>query len=97
MEELVMQIQRKDDGKKGMFYIEQEGEVVASMDYVWSGDKIIIDHTMVSEAMIGKGTGKKLLSAVVEFAREKGIKILPLCPFARAVFDKTPEYKDVLF
>ncbi len=32
----------------------------------------------------------------VAFAREKNIKIIPLCPFAKKVFDKTPEYSDVL-
>ena len=32
----------------------------------------------------------------IEFARNKAIKILPLCPFAKSVFDKTPEYQDLL-
>ncbi len=44
----------------------------------------------------GKGFGKKMVTKAVEFAREKGIKILPLCPFAKSVFDKTPEFRDVL-
>ena len=43
-----------------------------------------------------KGYGKKMVTKAVEFAREKGIKILPLCPFAKSVFDKTPEFRDVL-
>jgi len=33
----------------------------------------------------------------VEWARASGKKILPLCPFAKSVFDKKPEYRDVLF
>ena len=37
-----------------------------------------------------------MVTKAVEFAREKGIKILPLCPFAKSVFDKTPEFRDVL-
>ena len=41
-----MEIQQEDNGKKGVFFIEENGEVVAEMTYVWSGeDKIIIDHT----------------------------------------------------
>jgi predicted GNAT family acetyltransferase len=44
----------------------------------------------------GKGFGKKMVVKAVEFAREKGIKIIPLCPFAKSVFDKTPEFNDVL-
>jgi predicted GNAT family acetyltransferase len=33
---------------------------------------------------------------VVLFARENNIKIIPLCPFAKSVFDKTEEIRDVL-
>ena len=93
-----MEIQQEDNGKKGVFFIEENGEVVAEMTYVWSGeDKIIIDHTGVSEKLGGKGIGKQLVHKAVEMARENQIKILPLCPFAKKVFDKTEDYKDVLF
>jgi uncharacterized protein len=44
----------------------------------------------------GKGAGKELVSKSVEFAREKGIKIVPVCSFAKGVFDKTKEFQDVL-
>jgi uncharacterized protein len=93
-----MEIQQKDDGKKGMFYIEQEADTLAEMTYVWAGnDKIIIDHTQVGASLVGKGIGKQLVHKAVEFAREKNIKIMPLCPFAKAVFDKVSDYQDVLF
>ena len=93
-----MDIQHKDNGEKGMFYVTVEGKTAAEMTYLWSGDqRIIIDHTGVSGALKGEGIGKQLVQAAVVFAREKQIKILPLCPFARAVFDKTPDYQDVLF
>lgn len=92
-----MNIQQNDNGKKGAFYIEQEGETLAEMTYVWAGaEKFIIDHTEVSERLAGKGAGKQLVAAAVNFAREKGVKIFPLCPFAHSVFDKVAEYKDVL-
>jgi predicted GNAT family acetyltransferase len=92
-----MNIQHKDDNKKGLFYIEENGKTLAEMTYVWAGNKIIIDHTEVGEELKGKGAGKQLVEKAVEFAREKKIKIMPLCPFAKAVFDKTEKYKDVLF
>jgi predicted GNAT family acetyltransferase len=37
-----------------------------------------------------------MLFTVVESVRKKGIKIVPLCPFAKSVFEKTPELNDVL-
>lgn len=93
-----MEILNKDDGKKGQFYIEKDGKVIAETTYVWSGpQRIIIDHTEVDESLKGKNIGKQLVHKVVMFAREKHIKVMPLCPFAKAVFDKTPEYQDVLF
>lgn len=92
-----MEILQKDDNKKGSFYIEIENEILAEMTYVWAGtDKIIIDHTEVNEKLKGKGAGKQLVTKAVEFARAKNIKILPLCPFAKSVFDKVEEFRDVL-
>ncbi|MFT6881720.1 MAG: putative GNAT family acetyltransferase, partial [Marinoscillum sp.] len=44
----------------------------------------------------GTGAGKALVYKSVDFAREKHISIIPLCPFARAVFNKEDAIKDVL-
>ena len=91
------EVQIRINDNKGTFYIEVEGKQEAMMTFVFAGeDKIIIDHTEVNPGNEGKGFGKKMVLKAVEFAREKGIKILPLCPFAKSVFDKTPEFRDVL-
>ncbi len=92
-----MDVQRRDLGTKGAFFIEQDGRQVAEMTYVWAGDaRIIIDHTEVSDELRGQGAGNMLVAAAVEFARERSITILPLCPFAKSVFARSPEYQDVL-
>ena len=91
------EVQLRIYDNKGAFYIEIEGIQEAMMTFVYAGeDKIIIDHTEVNPGNEGKGFGKKMVTKAVEFAREKGIKILPLCPFVKSVFDKTPEFRDVL-
>lgn len=92
-----MEIKQQDNSENGQFYVEQDGKIVAKMTYVWAGtDRIIIDHTEVGPALKGMGAGKQMVSKAVTFAREKGISIVPLCPFARSVFDKVPEFRDVL-
>lgn len=92
-----MNIQQEDDGKIGMFFIEQDDKRVAKLVYSWKDkDRIIIEHTDVEEVLKGKGAGKELVEKTVEFARKEGIKIVPVCSFAKRVFDKTDEYKDVL-
>jgi len=92
-----MEVLQKEQQNKGMFYVQEGDEVLAQMTYVWAGtDKIIIDHTHVDDRLKGKGIGKQMLVKAVAFAREKKISIVPLCPFAKSVFDKFPEYRDVL-
>jgi len=92
-----MNIIQIEQGSKGAFVIKENNERLAEMTYSKAGEKlIIIDHTEVSDVLRGKGAGKQLVAAAVEFARKQSIKILPLCPFAKAIFDKTPEFKDVL-
>jgi uncharacterized protein len=91
-----MEIKHIEHGSKGGFVIEKDNERLAEMTYSKAGDRrIIIDHTEVSDALRGQGAGKQLVMKAVEYARANGIKILPLCPFARAVFEKTPEIVDV--
>ena len=92
-----MEIKLEQSGSKGSFYIEEQGKRLAEMTFSKAGDtRIIIDHTDVSDALRGKGAGKQLLSAAVDHARKNGLKILPLCPFAKSVFDKVPAFGDVL-
>jgi uncharacterized protein len=91
------EVQLKINDKNGLFYIDVNGKREAMMTFVFAGeDKIIIDHTEVNLGNEGKGFGKKMVAKAVEFAREKSIKIIPLCPFPKSVFDKTPEFRDVL-
>jgi predicted GNAT family acetyltransferase len=90
-------VQLKIDGSKGFFYLEIEGKQEAMMTFVFAGeDKIIIDHTEVNPGNEGKGLGKKMVTKAVEYARENNLKIIPLCPFAKSVFDKVAEFRDVL-
>jgi len=92
-----MDIKHTELETKGVFFIEMDGKTLAEMTYSKAGnDRIIIDHTEVGAELRGTGAGKKMVDAAVEYAREKKISVIPLCSFARSVFDKTPAYKDVL-
>lgn len=90
-----MEIQQFDDGRKGHFKA-VEGDVQAGlMTYVWAGEnKFIIDHTEGNPDF--KGVGIKLLEKAVAYAREKNLKIVPLCPFANKMFSRHEEMRDVL-
>lgn len=89
-------IEHVKSGHKGAFVWTQDGKRLAEMTYTTAGSRVIIDHTTVDEVLRGKGAGAQLVRAAVEWARKENVRLLPLCPFARSVFDKTPEYGDVL-
>lgn len=90
-------VHHQENGNKGAFFLGEQAAKLAEMTYSKAGETmIIIDHTEVSDELRGKGAGKTLVLEAVDFARKHKIKILPLCPFAKSVFDKTPEISDVL-
>jgi predicted GNAT family acetyltransferase len=92
-----MEIQQFNRETKGFFKATEGNEVAGNMTYSWAGkDKIIIDHTDVNPNFKGKNVGKQMVMAAVHFARENHIKIIPLCPFAKSVFEKVVEIRDVL-
>jgi uncharacterized protein len=93
-----MLVQNKIAGNKGMFFVEVDGNILAEMVYSMpSPDKMIIEHTEVSDELKGKNVGYQLVHTAVEYARAHKIKIVPMCPFANAVFKKKAEYADVLY
>ncbi len=92
-----MDIKQEQTGNKGAFYIEDEdGKRIGLLTYSVAGTgRIIIDHTEVDDALKGKSAGKQLVAAAVQHARKNNLKVLPLCPFARSVFERTREFDDV--
>ncbi len=92
-----MEIVLKEDQNKGFSMAREDNKRVGMMTYSIAGTAlIIIDHTEVEQAYNGKGIGKQMLYKIVEMAREKQIKIIPLCPFAASMFKKLADIKDVL-
>lgn len=92
-----MEIKHEELKKKGVFFIEEDGERIAELEYFASAPgEITVYHTGVKEKFRGRHIGDKLVASVVNHARENRLKIVPTCPFTKKVIDRTPEYQDVL-
>ena len=88
---------RKEEGETGGRYVTVVDGHEAEMTYSKAGaSRIIIDHTGVPKALGGRGVGVALVRRAVEEARAAGLKIIPLCPFAKAQIQKHKEWQDVL-
>ena len=89
-------IEREEGETKGRYVIRIDGHE-AEMTYTKVGlHQRIIDHTGMPEALRGRGVGEALVQRGVEDARAEGIKIIPLCPVAKAQIERHPEWQDVL-
>lgn len=53
-------------------------------------------HTVVPEALRGRGIATKLVEAVMTNAREHGIKLIPQCSMVSGYMSKHPETHDLL-
>lgn len=93
-----MLVKHKQVDTKGMFFVEVDDNILAEMVYTLpSSDKMIVEHTEVSDELRGQNVGYLLVETAVEYARTHKLKIIPLCPFTNSVFKKKLEYHDVLY
>lgn len=82
---------------RGVFTVFSGEREMGKMTYSKLGNKkIIIDHTEIYQEAKGSGLGKNLVEYGVSWARKNGIKILPLCPFAKAVIDRDKTLQDIV-
>lgn len=52
---------------------------------------ISAEHTGSPDELRGTGVASALVNHMVGDARKRGFKIIPLCPFVRARYEKNPE------
>jgi uncharacterized protein len=92
-----MQFQHEDNGQLGEFFaVNEAGEHIAEITYVWSNDhQIIANHTWVDDSLRGQGVARQLLDVLVVFAREKHLKILPTCSYVEVMFRRDKSLEDV--
>jgi predicted GNAT family acetyltransferase len=72
------------------------GDAVAFTEYRLLATGILFPHTEVPPAFEGKGVGRALVKAAMAFARERGEKVIPVCPFVAAYIARRPEYHDLV-
>lgn len=74
----------------------QEDKVVGKIGFVKDGNELTITHTIVNPLFRGQGIAKILMEKVINEAKEKGLKIIPVCSYAISYFEKNTEYKGLL-
>ncbi|HEY9574108.1 MAG TPA: GNAT family N-acetyltransferase [Lachnospiraceae bacterium] len=90
----MIEIRYEENNHRSVAY---EGEdMVGECTYYIIGEVWAIDHTFVNSAYAGQGIAGKLVDEVLGRARERGVKVIPVCSYVKRVFEKKPEYRDLL-
>jgi uncharacterized protein len=64
--------------------------------YYLRDGKIVFTHTEVPASHEGKGIGSALVRFALNSARERGLIVIPICPFVTAYIRKHVEEQDLL-
>ena len=69
----------------------------AELTYTHCGEGLVsADHTLAPESLRGTGVAAALVDRLVADARRGGYKIIPLCSYVSARYEKHPEWHDVM-
>jgi uncharacterized protein len=90
-----IQLKLNDNGR-GAFVIEEGNERLAEMEIAIVNNNLTVFHTHVNDKLRGKGIASQLLYAMVGYARGHNKKVIALCPYVSAQFQRHPDqYADL--
>lgn len=72
------------------------GNLIGECEFTESENAWTITHTGVRPSYEGQGIARRLVESVIEAARQKKMKIVPLCSYAKKMMVDQKEYADVL-
>lgn len=90
-----MQYAIAHDEQAHRFTVVQEN-LTAELNYRIAGQQMVITHIGTPRPLEGRGIGSALARAGLEYARQQGLKVVPLCSFARRFIERTPEYQSLV-
>lgn len=87
-----LQLSIADNAKRHRYLVRLGDRVVAYSEYDLEPGRIVFTHTVVKPEFEGRGVGSRLAQFVLEDARSRGLRIVPVCPFIRAYLRRHHEY-----
>ncbi len=80
----------------GRFYIlDDQGKLIGEITYQQTDKVLLANHTFVDPAYRGQNIAGQLLDRLVDYAREEGYLIKPLCSYVVHKFEKEARYDDI--
>lgn len=84
-----------DNAASRRFEVTVDGHT-AFLDYETRGQVLALLHAETPSPIQGRGIAGEVTRFAMEYAREHGLRVLPLCGYVRAWLRDNPEYADRL-
>lgn len=85
-----------DNPEERRYEIRVDGELAGFAQYEGQPESIVFTHTEIDDRFEGQGLGGKLVAFALDDARERGLAVLPLCPFVKGYIQRHSEYADLI-
>jgi predicted GNAT family acetyltransferase len=83
----------RDTGER--YEMDEEG-LTSYADYRKTGERLYIDYVFSPVPLRGSGASGRLMAALSADARDKGLKITPICGYAAAWLRRSHEFRDLV-
>ncbi|MFE1166461.1 GNAT family N-acetyltransferase [Nocardiopsis sp. NPDC058789] len=92
-----MELSVVDVPERSRYEVSADGRVVGFSAYHLISEGVLaLPHVEVESAVEGRGVASELMRRSLDEIRERGLRIVPVCPFARAFLERNPEYADLV-
>lgn len=82
-----------EEKKQYEFHID---DLIPRIEYIKAQGTIYLTHTEVPPELKGQGIGMELVRQALVDIREKGLTLVPLCPFVATFIARNPEWKSLV-
>jgi len=82
----------RDNTEDRRFEIWVDGEIAGFTTYVVRSGTISFLHTELEPGFQGRGLGQELVGAALRSARQRGLAVLPFCPYVRGFIAEHSEF-----
>ena len=86
----------RDSEAANRYEAREDGELAGFVDYVVRRDHIALIHTETLAPHQGRGIGERLIRFALEDARQRRLRVIVKCPYARAFLERHPEMQDIV-
>ena len=86
----------RDNPSQLRYEMSVDGKAAGCIRYRRLPGAVALVHTEVEPQFEGHGLGGKLVEGALNDIRERGLKLVPICPFVSSYLDQHPEYRHLI-